>query len=127
VGIGEGARRPEGRRYDRAGLTGSDVFMGMGDGRRLTGRRVGDAGTGAVGSGPNHWIIVRSNWRVASLSLCISSSACSRARTRSSSVTGGSSIISLGDIGAEWKSRLAGERGFSEVASAEAEESDGSP
>ena len=35
--------------------------------------------------------------------------------------------MSVGDIGAEWKSRLAGERGFSEVASAEAEESDGSP
>ena len=35
--------------------------------------------------------------------------------------------MSLGDIGAEWKARLAGERGFWEVVLAEAEESDGSP
>jgi len=46
---------------------------------------------------------------------------------RPCSAAGGSSIISFGDIGAEWNSRLAVERGFSEVASAEAEESDGSP
>ena len=32
--------------------------------------------------------------------------------------------MSVGDIGAEWKVRLRGERGFSEAASAEAEESD---
>ena len=35
--------------------------------------------------------------------------------------------MSVGDIGAEWKVRLRGEREFSEVASAEAEESEGSP
>jgi hypothetical protein len=40
---------------------------------------------------------------------------------------GRSSIMSVGDIGAEWKVRLRGEREFSEVASAEAEESEGSP
>ena len=32
--------------------------------------------------------------------------------------------MSVGDIGAEWNVRLRGERGFSEVASVEAEESD---
>jgi len=32
--------------------------------------------------------------------------------------------MSVGDIGAEWKVRLRGERGFSEVASVEVEESD---
>ena len=45
----------------------------------------------------------------------------------SDTAAGRSSIISFGDIGAEWNSRLAEEGGFSEVASAEAEESDGSP
>jgi len=35
--------------------------------------------------------------------------------------------MSVGDIGAEWKVRLRGEREFSEVASAEVEESEGSP
>jgi len=46
---------------------------------------------------------------------------------QSGSSADGSSIISFRDIGAEWKLMLAGERGFLEVASAEAEESDGSP
>jgi len=57
----------------------------------------------------------------------MSSNARSRARTRSGLSAGGSSIISVGDIGAEWKVRLRGERGSSEVASVEAEESEGSP
>ena len=116
-----------GCRGGKAGLAGSVMFVCIGDGRRLTGCRVGDTNAGVVGSGPNRWRIVCNIWRVASPSLLMSSSACSRAKTRSGSAVGRSSIISFGDIGAEWNSRLAGERGFSEVASAEAEESDGSP
>ena len=111
----------------KAGLAGSVMFVCIGDGRWLTGRRVGDTNAGVVGSGPNHWRIMCNIWQVASPSLHMSLSACLRAKTWSSSAAGWSSIISFGDIGAEWNSRLAGERGFSEVASAEAEESDGSP
>ena len=113
------------RRVVKIGLSGSDRLVWMGEGRRLTGRRIGDAD--AVGSGPNLSRMLCSNCRVASPSLLMSSNCRSRARTRSGSAAGGSSIISFGDIGAEWNSRLAVERGFSEVASAEAEESDGSP
>jgi len=124
VGIGDGARRM-GHWVVRIGLTGSDRLVCMGEGWPLTGRRISDAG--AVGSGPNLSRMLCSNCRVASPSLLMSSNCRSRARTRSGSAAGGSSIISFGDIGAEWNSRLAVERGFSEVASAEAEESDGSP
>ena len=109
----------------RFGLTRSDRFVCMGEGRQLTGHRVGDAG--AVGSGPNLLRMLCRSCRVASPSLLMSSNARSRARTRSGSAGGWSLIMSFGDIGAEWNSRLAGERGFSEVALAEAEESDGSP
>ena len=112
-----------GRRGGKAGLAGSVMFVCIGDGQQLTGRQVGDTNAGVVGSWPNHWRIVCNIWRVASPSLLMSSSACSRAKMRSGSAVSRSSIISFGDIGAEWNSRLAGERGFS----AEAEESDGSP
>ena len=64
------------------------------------------------------------NWCIASLSLFMSLNAHSRARTRSGLSASGSSIMSFGDIGAEWNSRLAGERGFSEGVCAEPEESE---
>ena len=125
VGIGEWARRVLDRRVGKPGLSGFGRSVRMGEGWRLTGCRGGD--TGAVGSGPNRWRMVCINCNIAALSLFMSSNARSRARTRSGLSAGGSSIMSAGDIGAEWKVRLRGERESSEVASAEAGESEGSP
>jgi len=67
------------RRVVKIGLTGSDRLVWMGEGRRLTGHRIGDAG--AVGSGPNLSRMLCNSCRVASPSLLMSSNARSRART----------------------------------------------
>ena len=94
----------------------------MGEGQRLVGRWAG----GVVGSGPNlKRILCSSSWVVMHL-LLMSLTTHSRVRTQSSLGASGSLIMSFRDISAEWKARLAGERGFWEVVSAEVEESNGS-
>jgi len=124
VGIGDGVQRMRGHWGGKPRLTGSDIYSSKGVGWWLTGHWVGESGL--ISSGPNHWRILCNSWWVADASLLMSLSACSRVRMQSGSTADGSSIISFRDISAKWKLRLAGERGFSEVASAEVEESNGS-
>ena len=76
VGIGEGARWVGSRRGGKAGLTGFDICSSVGVVRRLTGRRVGDAGLIAVG--PNLCRISCSTLQFASASLLMSSITCLR-------------------------------------------------
>jgi len=64
---------------------------------------------------------------VASPWLLTSSTVRSRVETRSFGGTRSSSIISTGDMGAEWKSSESGERGVPELARVEVGESDWIP